>query len=350
MAVLSTINPTLLDHTKAMDPDGTIAVVAELLNQTNQILMDGVWKESNLATGHQVSIRTGLPAVYWRQLNQGTAPSKSTKAQVVESIGMLEARSEVDIKVAKLNGNERNFRLSEARAFIEGMNQEFATTTFYGNTATQPERFMGLAPRYSDLSAGNAANIIDGGGAAGAINTSVWLVVWGEETVFYVFPKGSSAGLSHRDLGEQTVQQQSVAGAAGGEPLLRMQALTDLFNIDVGLCVKDWRYAVRVANVEVADIDALTNEQAPTNLGNLIHSMRKAVARIPNLSFGRAAWYMNRTVFSGLTGLGLEKSQNAMGVNPGLMQFGRDPQGMMTYMDIPIRLCDGIINTETQVT
>ena len=206
MATLSNSNLTLADWAKRTDPDGRVPVVAELLSQSNEILEDCVFKEGNLPTGERVVIRTGLPTVYWRALNQGIPSSKSTTAQVDEACGMLESRSEVDKDLAMLNGNTAQFRLSEDTAFIEAMNQTQATTLFYGNPATDPKTFLGLAPRYSAISgAQNAQNVISAGGADAAANTSVYLVVWGDQTVYCPFPKGSKAGLIHEDLGEQTV-------------------------------------------------------------------------------------------------------------------------------------------------
>ena len=71
MAVLSSTNLTLADWAKRTDPEGRVPVIAELLSQSNEILEDCVFKEGNLPTGERVVIRTGLPAVYWRALNQG---------------------------------------------------------------------------------------------------------------------------------------------------------------------------------------------------------------------------------------------------------------------------------------
>jgi hypothetical protein len=70
MATLSTQALTLADWAKRIDPDGRVPVVAELLSQSNEILEDAVFMEGNLPTGHRVVIRTGLPQVYWRALNQ----------------------------------------------------------------------------------------------------------------------------------------------------------------------------------------------------------------------------------------------------------------------------------------
>ena len=183
MATLATSNLTLADWAKRTDPDGRIPIIAELLSQSNEVLEDCVFKEGNLPTGERVVIRTGLPGVYWRALNQGIPSTKSTTAQVDEAAGILEARSEVDKDLAMLNGNTAQFRLSEDSAFLEAMNQTQATTMFYGNPGTDPKQYLGLAPRYSSLSATNAQNILSAGGS-GSDNTSVYLVVWGDNTVY----------------------------------------------------------------------------------------------------------------------------------------------------------------------
>ena len=241
-AVLAANALTLTDWAKRLDPDGKVPDIVELLAQTNELLDDMIWREGNLPTGHRTTVRTGLPTVYWRMLNQGIPPSKSTTAQVDEQAGMLEAWSEVDKDLAILNGNVSAFRLSESKAFLEAMNQEMAQTLIYGNAGLAPEEFTGLAPRYSSLSAGNAENIIDAAGV-GADNTSIWLISWGEETVHGIFPKGSKAGLVHEDFGEVTVEV--TAGVAGN----RMRALQERYQWKAGLVVKDWRYVVRVANM-----------------------------------------------------------------------------------------------------
>src|SRR3990167_3884012 len=164
MATIGATVLTLADWAKRLDPDGKTPTIVELLSQTNEILLDMLWAEGNLPTGHRTTVRTGLPSVAWRLLNQGIAPSKSRTAQIDEAVGMLEAWSEVDKDLAELNGNIGAFRLSEARAFIEAMNNEMASTLFYGNSGTDPEEFTGLAVRYSDTTASNGQNIVSGAG------------------------------------------------------------------------------------------------------------------------------------------------------------------------------------------
>jgi hypothetical protein len=338
MATLATTNLTLADWAKRTDPDGRVPVVAELLSQTNEILDDAVFKEGNLPTGERVVIRTGLPTVYWRALNQGIPSTKSTTAQVDEACGMLEARSEVDKDLAMLNGNTAQFRLSEDTAFLEAMNQTHATTMFYGNPGTEPKSFLGLAGRYSSLSGGNSANVITAGGA-GSDNTSVFLVCWGDNTVYCPFPKGSKAGLIHEDLGEQTVFNTDG----------RMQAYATRYQWKNGLVVKDWRYVVRICNIDVSDLLTQATTQTAAASTNIIKLMARAMYRIPNMSMGRCAFYMNRTVHSGMALAALDKSQYVLKINEGLTQFGQ-PHSWLSFLGVPLRKVDALLNTEAVVS
>lgn len=339
MATLSNTALTLADWAKRVDPEGRVPVVAELLAQSNEILEDALFMEGNMPTGHRVVIRTGLPAVYWRALNQGIPNSKSTTAQVDEACGILEARSEVDKDLAELNGNTAAFRLSEDQAFLEAMNQTQASTMFYGNPATDPKQYLGLAPRYGNIAgAGNAQNILDAGGT-GTDNTSIYLVVWGDNTCFCPFPKGSKAGLMHEDLGEQTVYN------ADGT---RMQAMATRYQWKNGLVVKDWRYVVRICNVDVSDLMAQTGTQAAAAATAVIKLMARALYRIPNIKMGRPAFYMNRTVHSGLSLAALDKSQYVLKIEQGLTEFGQ-PHSWLSFLGVPLRCVDVLINTEARV-
>jgi hypothetical protein len=340
MTTLAATSLTLVDWAKRIDPDGRVPVVAELLSQSNEILQDCMFKEGNLPTGERVVIRTGLPTVYWRALNQGIPSSKSTTVQVDEACGMLEARSEVDKDLAMLNGNTAQFRLSEDSAFLEAMNQAQASCLFYGNPGYDPKQFLGLAPRYSDLSGpNNAQNIISAGGSDATTNTSIYLVVWGDNTVYCPFPKGSKAGLIHEDLGEQTVYNSDGT---------RMQALATRYQWKNGLVVKDWRYVVRICNIDTAALMAQTGTQAITAATIIVKLMARALDRIPNMAMGRAAFYMNRTVHSGLQLMAMDKNQYVLSIQKGLSEFGT-PMAWTDFLGIPLRKVDAICNTEAVV-
>lgn len=284
MATLSSINPTLADLAKVTDPDGSISDVVEILNQTNEILLDMTWLEGNLTTGHRTTVRAGLPTPTWRKLYGGVQPTKSRAVQVTDNCGMLEDYAEVDKALVDMAGNPASFRLQEDRPHIEGLNQQVATTLFYGDESVNAERFTGFAPRFNSLSASNGENIISGGGS-GSDNASIWLVCWSPQTCHGIIPKGSSAGISQRDLGEVTIE--NVDGNNG-----RMQAYRSHYRWDVGLSVRDWRYVVRIANI---DRSALTyNAASGAILNDLMH---QAVTQLP-ASMGRCVWYMDRSILS----------------------------------------------------
>jgi len=332
MATLSTGALTLADWAKRLDPDGKVPTIVELLSQTNEILTDMRWMEGNLPTGHRTTVRTGLPTVAWRLLNQGITPSKSTTAQIDENCGMLEAWSEVDKDLALLNGNVSSFRLSEARAFLEAMNQEMAGTLFYGNSGTAPEEFLGLSTRYSAISgATNASNVISGGGA-GSDNSSIWLIVWGENTISGIFPKGSKAGLIHDDYGEVTVEL--TAGIAGS----RMRAFQERWQWKAGLVVKDWRYAVRICNIDISNLVANANAADITEL------MIKAIHRIPSLKLGRPAFYMNRSCYQMLD---IQRREDAA---YGLTLANVDGFERPSFRGIPVNKVDQLVETEATVS
>lgn len=333
MATIGNTVPTLLDVAKRLNPDGGgIMPIAELLSQENEMLLDMPWYEGNLPTGSRISTRTGLPSVIYRKLNSGVPPSKATTAQVDEACGIMEARGQVDVDLAMLNGNTAGFRLSESKAFMESMNQAMQRGVLYGNTDVTPEAFTGIAPRFNTVStatAATAANVIDAGGT-GSTNTSIWLIGWGENTVHGIYPKGSQAGLVHKDLGE---------GDAFDENGNRFRALMDQYQWKAGIAVKDWRYIVRIANI---DVSTLTKNAASG--ADIIDLMTQALELIQGLTGVTPVFYVSRRIRSFLRRQTVNKTaastltyENVAG-KPALM-FG----------EVPVRRVDAILNTEARV-
>lgn len=327
MAVIGETVATLGDIAKRLDANGKIDKIVEMLNQTNEILDDMMFMEGNLPTGHKTTIRTGLPSAAWRLLNYGVPQSKSKTQQVTDTCGMLEAYAEVDKDLADLNGNTAAFRLSEDRAFMEAMNQEMAKTLFYGDTSKNPERFLGLAPRFSSLDKSKVptgANIIDAGGT-GSNLTSIWLLSWGDQTVFGIYPKGSKAGFQHKDLGEVTLQDKD-----GGQ----YQGYRTHYKWDIGLVVKDWRYVVRIVNIDLATI---TDEK-------LIEVLIEASELLPDQRLGRPVFYMNRRTRTRLRNAKLNKN------NVQLTPENIAGKKVLNFDEIPVKRCDAILLTESKVS
>jgi len=347
MATIGNLALTYADWAKRMDDGYRVASIIELLSQTNEILDDMMVVEGNLPTGHKTTVRSGLPQATWRLLNSGVPNAKSTTSQITDACGNLETYAVIDKDIADLNGNTADFRLSEVRAFLEGMSQQVAATLVYGNQHTNPERFTGFAPRYSTLtvaSSQTANNVLNGGGV-GSTNTSIWIATWGSDTLHATFPKGKVTGLQHRDMGEWPVQD-----SAGNT----YQAYRDHFKWEIGLVLRDWRYTVRVANI---DVSALTGVSA----ANLINLIVRGLYRLPTApsgataiqtsdspevraNMGRVVIYCNRVL---RTYLDLQ-AMNKTNVLLRLEEF--NGKVVTTFRGVPVRTCDAILNNETALT
>jgi len=326
MGVLGQYVMTMADWAKRQEPDGGIVTdTVEALAETNEILDDMLVAEGNLITGNRTTIRTGLPATAWRKLNYGIQPSKSRTAQVDDVCGIHEARSSVDVELAKLGGNSpETLLMTEEAPFVEAMSQKMAGGLFYFDTDTEPEKFLGLAPRYPSLS---TANVLNAGGS-GSDLTSVWLVGWGPRSVFGITPKGAMTGLQREYKGiEPVLDDQTPPGT--------YYAHVTTYQWKLGLCVKDWRYIVRIANIEQGDTNGITPEL-----------MIQAIGKLPSMrtNSGRYAWYMHKSIWTQLAILAQNKSNVALSWQE---VFG---QKVLTFWGIPLRQVDQLLITEDALT
>lgn len=323
MASLGATNPTFLDVIRRTDPNGAIASIAEYLTKVNPILEDMTAVEGNLPTGHRFTSRTALPSLTWRRFNEGVAPTKSTTQQHDESCGMLEGYSKVDVDLASLNGNAAAFRASEDRAFVQAFNNEIATGIFYHSTQVSPEKFQGLSPRM-DSTTGEAGGQIKLAETddTGTDYASVWLIGWSPDTVFGIYPKGSQGGLSNEDLGKQLVSD-------GSNDYL---AYVTRWQWKFGLCVRDYRYVARLANIDTGSLAATGTD--------LIYGMADLLSYLQDLNTVRPAFYMNRKVFSFL-------NQQLMNKQGNLLEWiDMGGRRIPSYLGIPIRVTDALLNTE----
>ena len=324
MAIIADKQYNLLDYAKQFDESGQELAIAEVLSKSNPIIGDALVVESNLDSGHEYAVRTGIPEGTWRRAYQGIEPAKATTKVVVEGYGTLSAYSVVDKLIAEKGGNLQAVRTGQSKAIIAGMSNTMAHNIIYGNAGETPERFTGLAARYSALSgAESAKNVIDAGGTTNGQNSSIYLVVWDTDKVFTFFPKGSKAGIQRVDHG-----LVNHVDAGGNE----FPAYKEYFEWKLGLAVQDWRYAGRICNIDVTNVPS-----------SLIDDMCELEEKIQSLQLGKPVWYMNRTVKAALRKLASSK-QN--------VQYTPDQitsRPMMTFNEIPVHVCDAIVDTEDVV-
>lgn len=329
---------TLADVAKSKDKK--IGGVAEVLVKENPMLNDIPYMEMNEGTIHKEEIRSALPAVYYRKANQAIPASKTTTEERSFSAAHFESKSQMDYKVATRGGVDRIAynRWNQAQGHLQAHAIEHAALTIYGSPIDSTLKTPGFFDIYSTLNVAEETSkqIIDGGGV-GSNNTSILLSCWGERSIFGIYPAGTQAGLKRTDrsTGNQQVQIQAldVNGNAGS-----FWGFEEQFEIDHGLVVKDFRQASRIANIDVTKLKDNTG-------ADLIDLMISMVYKIHTLENGTPVIYVNRTVEAFLH----KQSLTKVGAGAGLTYDNYQGKRMLTFLGIPIRRSDALLNSESQV-
>jgi len=320
MATLTADRLTLVEIAKRTH-NGMAIDIAEQLNKDNAVLDDAVYVQANGISNHITTKRLSLPTGSWRQINAGVARESSRTQQVVETIGRLEAYSQIDSALVDLAPDKKKFRWSEDISFLEGMSQTLATAIFYGSNVGAPEQFNGFATRYASTSDDNVWSL----SGTGSDLASVWIVQWGSDKVHMVYPANdSAAGLQAKDDGLLTTYDDS------NNPYKVYQTH---FRLYAGMVVRDDRCIQRLCNIETAGSSNILDEDY----------LIKALRQMPQGGSG-AVIYMNKTIMTQLDIIAKDKS-NVSYTPDG--PFGR-PQ--ISFRGYPIKLVDALLDTESAVS
>ncbi len=327
-----------------MTNNNMIMDVAEVLNETNDVIADAIVQQATDMTSHMISRRTALPAVNWVKAGNGWNATTGKVNQVREEIGMLKARYLCPEDIMRLQPDPAKYRSNQERAYIESMGQELANTLF-GNVsggslspaASPPEEFAGFQYRYASLGTDDTAYVLNNGNGSGNDNTSMWFIQWGPSRVYLIHPRNTGAGgLSKKDEGRvYTSGDNSVAStsASAPNPTNSLWAFISEFAWDVGLAVEDQRTVKRLANIDSVSAETNTlNEDFIIQIRNNFKSNDMIFA------------YCNETVFTQLQILAKDKTNVHWSENN---PFGK-PQ--MFFLDMPIRRCDSITDVEGILT
>lgn len=301
---------------------GKMLPVAEILSRNKPVLQHAPWTEANETFSNVTTRRYSLPAGSWRKLNAGVATESSQTTQVRDQIGLLETYADNDVLLVDSMPNPSQFRNDENSAFLEGLSQTWASQLWYGNALVDPEKWTGLAPRMAALNVYN----VQGCSGTGSDVSSIYLVQWGLDKVYMVYPRGSSVGLEHRDLGEVT-KINITTGAM-------FQVYRDWFKFHGGLVVKDPRCIGRVANMETSGSTNIFDEEVLIKVKNNMFMQGSG-----------AIGYCSKAIYSQIEIAISNKSNVFHSIdNP----FG--PGKVPALMGIPIYVDEMIVNTETAIS
>jgi hypothetical protein len=200
-----------------------------------------------------IAVRTdSLPVASTRRWNEGIKATASKNAPINDPIALFEDYSEVDFDLWEIQNNPEMWRAQQDMNHIEGLFQLMESTLLYGSLATNPGSFNGLATRFNNLESypnGDTSwvpNVWNGGLATGPA-TSAWMIEFGDDTIYGIYPPNTPAGLSFRDLGEITKELAAATGSVGTNYMY--QVLRTLLRWYLGIQIADERCVQRIANI-----------------------------------------------------------------------------------------------------
>lgn len=333
MATLNGNTLTLGDRVRRSNPDGSIAIITETMDQYNGLSNDAPWFEGELPGGHQGTYRASFPA--WATINpNGTgSTAKSTTGQNLETTEWIQAIMEIHELVGNYGGNVASLQASETPAFMQGGMQTVSARFLYGNGATTPGQVTGIMARYGSLTTGNnTRNVIDGGAVAGQTDCmSALLIDWGQGKISGFYPMGTKGGLDMVNFGKRIKDVSSTT---------QQVVHTIQFKQGIGLAVDNWTSLVRVANIDKSLLIAGTGADL----------FDRGIQARHKLSRGQSsktrAWYMNST-----TRMMLDIQGRNDVISGGGLKFENVGGTMMdTWDGIPLNIEDQLTESESVVS
>ena len=330
----NTENYSLQDIMASKDPDGKLSAVVDIITKSNPIMQDIMWQEGLLEEGDRVTLRTKLGNPQWKRYNQYASASTSKVTQVDEVCGHVEDWSQIDADLARKAGDLNAFLMRESKAKIAAMGQAVVETMLYGNLSTDPATFQGFLPRLGGLNEEYMSGepvVIDAGGRNAAGNASILLVGWGTDTVHGIFPKYSKAGLDFQNKG-------LVTDVKDGKFL---DVYRSKFSWEAGLAVRDYRYIVRIANIDVASLAKIGD--ADDASAQLYLKFIDAISAIPNPDAVKLCAYGPRKVWAALS------KKAALTGNRDNSQSITQVGMVSDIMGVPFRRLDSMLTAEAVI-
>lgn len=133
-----------------------------------------------------------------------------------------------------------------------------------------------------------------------------------------------------RDLGEEPAVDED-----GGE----YRVLKTQYKWKMGLCVRDWRYVVRIANVDLETLKVRPDPDKAEDGKCLIDLMVEALEKIPH-PLGRIAFYCNKDVRTFL------RKQIRYAANVHITMDDVAGKQVVSFDGVPVRRVDALTFTE----
>ena len=352
MATVNTGSYLTLMDLANMPMNKDVKDMVNMLGQYNPMLSDAPAVPCNRGVHHEHHVVTGLPKAFWGRYYKGTPNSKGTRQQVKDTPGWLESANEVDtrlVDVLEKATEKASLMAQEASLHFEAMAQAAARSLWYQDITDDPASIVGFGPRFNKpTGAQNSTQVLDAGGTSGNL-TSIWFITWDPMTTFLIYPK-------HGKMGIQTKMHENwPATDANGD---RYSVYREVFTWHLGLAVKDWRYIVRIANIDTGTLsggyvsdgtatDEFSDFRGTGASADLIKLMNQAYYQHEGRRNrrGKTCIYANRTILEFLEAQARNLPRN---LYLNFSQTANNNSPVLNFRGIPIKESDALLNSEEE--
>ncbi len=321
---------TLVDIAKFEEKNAREIKVANLLSKESEFIGDMSVIEGNEVAGHTSEMVTGLPKTTFRKYYGGVQPTKGSTARVYDGCMMAEQLAKVDCDLANRASDLAEYRWERDQRHMEGLRLDVLDQAWYGNSKERPETVLGFIPRYSDFSAPNGKNLIDGGGR-GSNNASICIISHDSTTYHAITPQGSGSGIQHSDLGKKLTTSPYGSG--------ELEMYVSKYKWDIGFAMPDWRFNGRICNIDTTQL----NPEASGASLDIVNSLIVLINRLYSLNRGKVVMYVNRTIKT------FFELQLANKSNVWFTQVTINEQPQLFFRGVPIHLEDSLLDTEETI-
>lgn len=194
-------------------------------------------------TSMELTVRTDLPTVSFRNVNEGVAQSKAKWANKTFQTFILDHQISVDVALVNAAKNKGLLLEDHAAGVIEAAIRKIGSQIWYG-TGNDAKGFPGMIAQHSTASTHNT----DAGGSTA--KTSVWLVRLGRETVNLLFGNDQTLRL------QDTWDIETVLDGSNNP----FKAYTNWMTGRVGLRLANKNSVVRIKNLGTDSGKGLTDD------------------------------------------------------------------------------------------
>lgn len=336
--------PDILNNYSSTDARAQFVIPSRILDRMTPFIKRLPMVESNNILFNVGNRADSLPVANFRQYDQGIKSTASKNVPITDPVALCEDYSEVDFAKWERQPQPNAWRSNQDMNHIEGMYQLMESAVIYGSLTTEPGSFNGLATRFNNLaSIPNGLsdwppNVWNGGATSGNV-TSAWMIEFSPDGFYGIYPPGTPAGLSIRDLGEFTKELPGALGAVGSNYMY--QVLRTLLRWYLGIQIQDERCVQRIANINPTMLSSNNFDE------NIFIAAKNRLPRFGES--GTEAIFVNRSLKTQIDQRATVQKINAYtNFNSGNADvFGTK---VTMFQNIPIYVAEKILDTETVVS